>query len=338
MRWRSDEWPRREVATPSTRDATIGTYFQRSPHSFKVTSTEPHRRLAATKRHRLGVAASGLAAFLWGFGGIFVVLATVSGLVLTFYRLWFGAALLSFLVYVSGRRLTLATVRASWLAGLLLSCDMAMTYSAFKLTSVADVTVIGAFQPALVLVAARRLFGERMRRGDVFWILLAMVGISVAVLGHAVSGHRQFDGDLLAVGGLVCWSAYWLVSKHARKATNAMEYTACVTIVAAIALTPVVLLSGQSLGRVEARDWLWITVLALVPGSGNLVMNWAHRYVDASLSSVIVCLSPLIAALAALVILGQQLTVVQVGGVILGLAAIAVVAARHQEPSVSPLT
>jgi drug/metabolite transporter (DMT)-like permease len=67
------------------------------------------------------------------------------------------------------------------------------------------------------------------------------------------------------------------------------------------------------------------------------VMNWAHRYVEASVSSAISCLSPLVAAVAAMVILGQPLTVVQVGGVLVGLAAIAVVAARHIEPVGSQL-
>jgi drug/metabolite transporter (DMT)-like permease len=116
-----------------------------------------------------------------------------------------------------------------------------------------------------------------------------------------------------------------------------MEYTAGVTITAAVAITPIVLLSGQSLGRVEAGDWLWIFLLAIVPGGAHLVMNWAHRYVEASVSSAISCLSPLVAAVAAKVILGQPLTVVQVCGVLVGLAAIAVVAARHIEPVGSQL-
>ena len=116
-----------------------------------------------------------------------------------------------------------------------------------------------------------------------------------------------------------------------------MEYTAGVTIMAAVAITPIVLLSSESLGHVKVGDWLWIFLLTVVPGSGHLVMNWAHRYVDASVSSAISCLSPLVAAVAAIPILGQPLSLVQVGGVLVGLAAIAVVAARHRQPAQSPL-
>jgi drug/metabolite transporter (DMT)-like permease len=274
---------------------------------------------------------SALAASAWGFGGIFAVLISAPGLVLTFYRLWLGSVLLLIVLYASGRRMNWTVLRATWLGGAFLAADMAFFFSALKLISVVDVTVIGAIQPALVLVVARRLFGERMGPWDVVWILLAMTGVTITVLGPGETSHHQLVGDLVAVGALLSWSGYWLASKRARVLTNALEYTAGVTIVAAVIITPIVLLSRQSLGRVEVGDWLWIGLLAFVPGGGHLLMNWAHRYVDASVSSAISCLSPLVAALAALVILGQRLSTVQVGGLLVGLAAIAVVAARHRD-------
>jgi drug/metabolite transporter (DMT)-like permease len=280
---------------------------------------------------------SALAASAWGFGGIFAVLISASGLVLTFYRLWLGGVLLLIVLYVSGRRMNWTVLRATWLGGVFLAGDMSFFFSALKLISVVDVTVIGAIQPALVLVAARRLFGERMGRWDVVWILLAMTGVTITVLGPGETSHHQLVGDLLAVGALLSWSGYWLASKRARVLTNALEYTAGVTIAAAVIVTPIVLLSGQSLGRVEVGDWLWIGLLAIVPGGGHLLMNWAHRYVDASVSSAISCLSPLVAALAALVILDQPLSAVQVGGLLVGLAAIAVVAARHRDVAITGL-
>ncbi len=139
----------------------------------------------------------------------------------------------------------MAKLRAAWLGGLFLAGDMAMFFCAVKLTSVVDATVIGAVQPALVLIAARPLFGERMGRWDVFWIFVAIAGVSAAVIGPGRGQSARADGDLLAVGSLLSWSAYWLVSKHARETQHALDYTAGVTIVAALILTPVVLFSGR---------------------------------------------------------------------------------------------
>jgi drug/metabolite transporter (DMT)-like permease len=290
-----------------------------------------------SRRPALGLGASALASVGWGFGGIFAKLTSASGLVLSFYRLWLAAALLSVVVYASRRRLRWSNFRASWLGGVFLAGDMAMFFCAVKLTSVVDATVIGAVQPALVLMVARSMFGERMGRWDVFWILVAIAGVSAAVIGPGVTSHHEVLGDLLAVGSMLSWSAYWLASKHARSTQNALEYTTVVTVVAAVTLTLVVAVSGQSLARVEAGDWLWISLLAVVPGGAHLVMNWAHRYVDASVSSVIGSSNPIVAAVAAMVILAQPLTWVQVCCGLAGIVAIAIVAARHRQPLESAL-
>jgi drug/metabolite transporter (DMT)-like permease len=289
-----------------------------------------HQRL---KTRPAGIGASVIAAIFWGFGGIFAVLVSSPGLVLTFYRLWLGAALFAILVYSSGNKMTWATLRASWLGGVFLAGDSAMFFCAVKLTSIVDATVIGAFQPVLVLLAAHRMFGERMGRWDYFWILLSIGGVTAAVVGTGAPGHHQLLGDLLATGALLCWSAYWLVAKRAREQHDAMQYTASVTLVAAITMTPVVLLSGESLGQIHTGDWLWISLIAFVPGLAHLLMNWAHRYVEASVSSVIGCLNPLVAAVAAIFILDQFLNLAQIGGVCVGLAGIAAVIARHREPA-----
>jgi drug/metabolite transporter (DMT)-like permease len=98
-----------------------------------------------------------------------------------------------------------------------------------------------------------------------------------------------------------------------------------------------VLASSQALGRVHATDFVWILLLALVPGSGHFLMNWAHRFVDASVSSAISCLAPLVAAIVAIPILGQSLSLLQVVGELIGLAAIAIVAARNRQPA-EPVT
>jgi drug/metabolite transporter (DMT)-like permease len=285
----------------------------------------------------LGLSASALAATLWGFSGIFAALTFASGLVVAFYRLWLGATLLVIITYSIGQRLSRATFRHTWLPGLLLAGDMMAFYSAVRLTSIVDVTVIGAFQPALVLLAARKMFNERLERWDVAWIVIAMAGVTVAVLGPSSAAHHRLLGDLLSLVALVSFSAYWLLSKRAREKTHAMEYTAGVTIVAATVTSIVVLASSQALGRVHATDFVWILLLALVPGSGHFLMNWAHRFVDASVSSAISCLAPLVAAIVAIPILGQSLSLLQVVGEMIGLTAIAIVAARNRQPA-EPVT
>ena len=294
-------------------------------------------RIGGPKRKTAGLSAAVMAAVLWGFGGIIVKLASSTAVALTFYRLWIGAVVLTATTLATGRRLTWMTMRASWLGGLLFAGDLIMFYSAVKLTSVVVASLIGAFQPALVFVLARRIFGESFHRWDIVWIGSAMVGVVLTVVGARSHGHQQIDGDLFAFGALLFWTAYWLVTKNTRRHLDALEYTTGATITAALAVTLFVLVTGQHLGRVNGGDWFWIILLAVVPGGGHLIMNWAHRYVDASISSVIGNLSSLVAAIAAVAILGQVMTALQIVGVGIGLTAIAVVAYRQREPASTPL-
>jgi drug/metabolite transporter (DMT)-like permease len=59
------------------------------------------------------------------------------------------------------------------------------------------------------------------------------------------------------------------------------------------------------------------------------MMNWAHRYLDVSIASVIGSANPIVAALASYAILGQRLDALQIAGGVVGIAAITVVAHRR---------
>ena len=291
----------------------------------------------STRTQTLGMAAAGSAAVLWGIGGVFAVLAAASGLEVTVYRLWMGVILLGLLHLGSGNRVNWRALKATWLGGVFLAADMTLYFSSVKYTSIVDVSVIGSFQPALILISARHFFNERLKPVDVAWIVLAMVGVIIAVLGPSVTTKRQLLGDVLAVGSLVFWSAYWIVSKMTRRSLDAVAYTFSATLWATIFVTPLAAVTGNLTGRMTGRDIFWIALIAIVPGSGDLAMNWAHRFVDASISSAITCVSPVVAGITAFIFLGQPLTFVEGFGGIIGISAITILASRHRQPLEYPL-
>jgi drug/metabolite transporter (DMT)-like permease len=81
---------------------------------------------------------------------------------------------------------------------------------------------------------------------------------------------------------------------------------------------------------------LWIALLSVVPTGAHLLMNWAHRYLDVSIASIIGSANPIVAAVASYVILGQRLDAIQMAGGIVGIAAITVIA-RRRAPVVAAL-
>jgi drug/metabolite transporter (DMT)-like permease len=282
-----------------------------------------------------GLVAVILGTVAWGCTGIFVKEIRLAALPITFYRLWLGAVLLGALLLVRRRPLSLQVLLRSGPAGLFLAADIALFFSALKLTSVAVATVIGALQPALVLVVAGRFFGERVGWRVVTWTLVSIVGIAAVALGTGIPRGEHLTGDALAVGSLLAFTGYWLVAKRAiAGAGDSDRFTFGVMLVAALAMTPVTLLSGQRLGPVRPADWFWIVLLALVPGSGHLLFNFAHRFVDVSVSSVVSAGNPIVASLLALLVLREPLDAVQIAGGIVAVVAIAAVA--HQAAEARP--
>lgn len=285
----------------------------------------------------LGLTASAAASVAWGTAAVFVELARLPALVILFYRLWLAAVLLVLASVVMRRPIHRRDLAAAVPGGLLLCVDMATFFSALKLTSVADAAVIGALQPALVLMVAGRLFKEEVARSDIALTAVAVAGVVAVVAGPGPAGPHAIAGDLVAVVSLVAWTGYFLASKRARAVVGAFEYTVGVTLVAALVLTPVVLVSGVSLGVSAPADWTWIVLLALVPGAGHLLMNWAQGVLDVSMSSLVGATNPLFAAGAGWLVLHQSLSPVQIAGGLLGVAAVCGVAARRRIAAMAPV-
>jgi drug/metabolite transporter (DMT)-like permease len=182
-------------------------------------------------------------------------------------------------------------------------------------------------------MVAGRLFGERVGWRVVIWTVVSIGGIAAVAVGPGVPRGEHLTGDALAVGALVAFTGYWLVSKRVIGGSDDSDrYTFGVMLVAAVAITPVALLCGQPLASVRPADWFWLVLLALVPGSGHLLFNFAHRFVDVSVSSVVSAGSPIVASLLALLVLGERLDAIQVAGGIVAVLAIAAVAYQAADP------
>jgi drug/metabolite transporter (DMT)-like permease len=281
---------------------------------------EHARGLRATP---LGIAAVAIPVVGWSFANTIVKLTPIPVLEFTFWRLWMGAALMLLATAVARRRLTWAIVRASAPAGVLFGANLLLFFEALRRTGVADVLLIAALQPALVLVVAGRMFGEHASRRDIGWTLVSVAGVGVSVVGSSSNAVWSLQGDLLAVASLLVWTAYFLLSKRVRQDVQAIEYMTTVTVVAAVVVTPVAIGAGQGLGDLRAVDWLWLTLFVAAAQGGHLLLAWAHSQVDVSVSSLVILGEPVVSAVAALVVLGEPLTVLQVAGGLIAVLAVA---------------
>src|SRR5439155_667484 len=210
-------------------------------------------------------------------------------------------------------RLSWSIVRRAAPSGVLFGANICFFFSALKLTSVADVLIVAALQPALTLLVAGPLFGERVTGHEVAWTIVSLGGVVMVILGSSGTPEWSLRGDLLAVGALIAWTVYWLLSKHVRQAVPALEYMTAVTVTAALVVTPVALLSGQSF-TVRWQDWLWLVLFVAGAQGGHSLLAWSHAQVDVSISALMILAEPVISATAALILLGEPLPALSIAG------------------------
>lgn len=273
-----------------------------------------------------------MAVIIWGLSSVLVKQTTLGALHLAFYRLWCGVGVMAVIAALSRRRPRWRSLLASAAGGALFGFNILLYFGGIKATSIADVTLISALQPGLVMVVAGRLFGERVTVRDLAWTAIAFFGIATFVAGSSSTPVWSLRGDVLAVGALFAWTAYFLVTKRVRSRVESVEYQMGVMVFASLVVTPVTLLSRQPFRPVAPRDWLLIAVIALVPGAGgHLLLTWAHRHVEARVSSLVLVGVPVVAATAAFVFLGEPVGPLQaVGGAIVVIAIGAVVASHRR--------
>jgi drug/metabolite transporter (DMT)-like permease len=274
------------------------------------------------------VAAVAAPVVVWALSNVIVKIAHASALQFAFWRLWMGAAFMLAVCALARRRLTWAAVRSSAPGGVLFGLNIVLFFSALKDTSVADVLIIAALQPGLVLLAAGPMFGERVAPRELVLLFGSIAGVIVFVLGSRETAAWSLRGDLLAFAALLVFTGYFLLSKRVRQRIQAVEYMTIVTLVAAVVVTPVAVASGRLLGGLRTQDWLWLALFVAGAQGGHLFLAWAHRQVDATVSSLLLLGEPPITAAAAFVFLGEPVTWLMGVGGALAIGSLAVIVRR----------
>jgi drug/metabolite transporter (DMT)-like permease len=251
-----------------------------------------------------GIAAIVLALVSFSFGFVIVKALDLEAGPIALWRLAIGAG---FLVVVA------AVLRVPWprrllmpgLAGVAFGVHQLLYIEATQRTSIAIVTLVGAMQPLVVAMASRRTVGERVPPALLACSALAVAGVGIVVWASIGQAERTLLGDVLSIANLFAFTAYFLLTKRARQqGAPTLTLTASLLLVALVVVAPVALLGGGRLALAPVELGL-IALLALGPGNGHLLVNWAHERVSAALASLILAAVPVLAALWAYLILGE---------------------------------
>ena len=263
------------------------------------------------------------ATLLWGSTGVFVKMTKMPGPAITFWRVFFGAAILSLATLAQRQKVRNGPILACLGTGIIFGLSIVLYFTALRLTSIANVTLIGALAPAAVALVSPRTVGEKVPGKAVIALVVATGGVSLAILSSRGLPERNGLGDLAALTSLVLFVAYFLLSKQLRQKTPNTRYNLLMTLGAAIPVTVVAAVSGAPVLGYTGRDYLMVALVAIFPGSlGHWLVNWAHTRITAGTSATIQLGVPVVAIAAGWVFVGEKIQFLGVVGSAIALAAI----------------
>ena len=283
-----------------------------------------------------GLVGAAIAVCAWSTGTILAKYIDMGSLAIGAYRFaFFGLAIVAWM-RVRGTPFRLRIIRDSMWGGIALGADIALFFSAVKLTSIVNATSIGSMQPIGGGVIAAKFFGERIGSRNVAWSLVALTGTVVVVAAGADDGTSDLRGDLLALAAMLSWSAYFIASKHSKRTMTSTEFTAGTALWTTAICTPLGFVFGQDMSWPSATNWGWLVVMAATSGLiGHAVMNWSLVRIPLWVGSTFTLLIPVFSALLAWVVLGESVTVVQGVAMAVVIGALAVVVRNQSQPAPS---
>jgi drug/metabolite transporter (DMT)-like permease len=268
-----------------------------------------------------------LGMLLFSIGPVLVAVSTGSGAVLSFYRLWIGAAVLGLALLWRRRTHPVRATRQGWrwagLTGVVFGTHQLLFMLAIKATSVVDVTLMQVVAPVLVGVLARVLFGERPGAAFRLWSGLAVVGAGVVIVAGTAGPDGKPVGMALAFANVVFAAFYVVWSKRAMSHIGALPFLFGVGVVAAVTVSAYVAVTGEPVASVSGRDVVIAAAIAVVPGVlGHFLSTYPLSRVPANVPPVIQLAMPFISGALAWLLLDERITALHALGGALSIAGV----------------
>ncbi|HSJ45851.1 MAG TPA: DMT family transporter [Euzebyales bacterium] len=264
----------------------------------RVTTDVVSHGRAAARRYPLVLVSVGVV--LYSTGPVMLQASAVSGPVFSFWRLWMGVGTLGAVAVVQ-RALgapwpLLRAWRVAVWAGVAFGMHQLLFFTAIRMTTVVDVSLMNALAPIVTAVGARWMFGERPGPRFWTWAAVAIAGAVLLALAAAASPAGSAAGMTMALANVVFFAAFFLLSKWGRDHLPVAAFLLGTMSVAACVVSTFVLVTDAPVLDVRGVDLLLAGGVAVGPGAvGHFVMTWPLRYVPANIPPIMRLAQPFVA-------------------------------------------
>lgn len=209
-------------------------------------------------------------------------------------------------------------------------------------TPAADASVVAGTLPAVAALVSVLLFRERPGRRRWLAILLSAAGVAavnVPALARGPVAAERLAGNLLVLGAVSSEALFVLLQKRLHRGLPALAQSALMSALGLAFLLPPALLEarGLDLAAVPPAAWLAVAYYGLVPTVLGFVLWYrGAEQVSGAEAGVFTAVMPLAGAGLSALVLGESLGLRHAAGLVLVVAAIALVATGPAGPSPAP--
>lgn len=274
----------------------------------------------------------GIGLFAISFGAILARLAQGYGLpslAIAALRLGLAALIVTPLAWWQSRQALQAMSRRQMAlaaaAGFFLALHFATWISSLEHTSVASSTALVTTNPVWIALASFFFFGEKTSRMTLAGIVVSLAG-SLLIFwsdSHQGAGEQALLGNLLALAGSWCFSAYLLLGRRLRAGMPLPAYIWLAYGVAALFL--LLACGGADVSLVGYSLPAYLAALGMALGPqllGHTAYNWSLRHVSPTFVAVVTLGEPVGSAAMAWVFFGEGFAWLQGVGFVLLLTGI----------------
>ncbi|NWF93411.1 MAG: DMT family transporter [Syntrophaceae bacterium] len=251
---------------------------------------------------------------------ILIKLCDAPALIIATYRMAISSLIL--LPWASYRKIWKGWERRdiAWLtlSGLLLGLHFTLWIASLKYTSVASSVVLVTTNPIFVGIGGWFFLKERIGLNLILGIVFSLLGSGLIGYGDVALSREALMGDGLALSGALAASGYFLVGRKMRRNQDLLSYIFPVYATAGLVLIFLSLLFQKPFFGYSSSTYLLFFLLAIVPQLiGHTTLNWALKYLPASMVAITILGEPVGSTILAYFILGEGLTFWKIIGGIL---------------------
>jgi drug/metabolite transporter (DMT)-like permease len=266
--------------------------------------------------------------------------STVSLIDLLTYRAVITAAILTFVLAISGRGRTVLSGRPRrgvLIGATFLSADVLLFFGSLAYVETSIAVAIGFLYPTVVLILMAAFARRRPQMSELLLSLLALGGVAAMTLSSG-AGRIEAVGLIMLVGCITVYSLYVLLANRLVQDTPPMAMAVQVQAGVALTVGTIGVLTGQltPLGSPEA--WRQVLLQSLLLAVAMTAYFAGLARLGPALASTSDTIQPAVALVAGAVLLGESVTAMKVVGVGMVITAIAAASLRERRSTGASIT